>query len=249
MNQLFSHFGKNTKTLGKQTKVTLGISKYTCIELSAVQNPMCNLNSKLMKKYLILLVGVVLMIASCNRDNLDNEFPLSQNKEETLKKTVLNFNTYAPVETPAVSSKSDNANLVTKKIVFYPSSGTFGVVVNPGYCPDLDPPLQMVIAGGGNATHLGTYTVENLACVDVDGNFLSPILGFITAANGDVIYTQMGAPYPDLDNPPNLYYPYVILGGSAGGRFDGATGSITMYGTVDYATGTWTLSGEGEITY
>jgi hypothetical protein len=83
----------------------------------------------------------------------------------------------------------------------------------------------------------------------VDGNFLSPVLGFITAANGDVIYTELGAPYPDLANPPNLFYPYKIIGGSSGGRFDGAEGYITMYGIVDYVTGTWMLRGEGEITY
>ena len=202
-----------------------------------------------MKDFLLILVGVAFTITSCTKDHLENEFPLNQNKEETLMKTVNNFNSYVPAELPAFYSKSDNANAVNKRIVFYPSSGTFSVVPNPGYCPDSNPPLQMVIEGGGNATHIGKYTVENLACVDMNGNIISRVLGFISAANGDVIYTEMGAPYPDLDNPPNLYYPYTILGGSAGGRFDGATGSITMYGTVDYSTGTWMLSGEGEITY
>ena len=202
-----------------------------------------------MKKHLLILVAVFFAITSCNKSDLQDEFPVSQNKEETLMKTLNNLNTYSPAEQPVAFSKSSNANVVTKKIVFYPSTGTFGVVPNPGYCSDFNPPLQMVIAGGGNATHIGKYTVENLACVDVDGNFLSPVLGFITAANGDVIYTELGEPYPDLANPPNLFYPYTIIGGSSGGRFDGAEGYITMYGIVDYVTGTWMLSGEGEITY
>ena len=107
----------------------------------------------------------------------------------------------------------------------------------------------MVIEGGGTATHIGQYQVENLACVTPAGEFLSPVLGYITAANGDVIHTQMGMPYPDLDNPPNFYYPYDIIGGSEGGRFENATGYINMYGIVDYIEGIWTLIGEGEITY
>lgn len=202
-----------------------------------------------MKKYLIILAGVIFIFASCAKGDLENDFPLTQNEEASLMKTINNFNAYVPVDLPDISSKSANSNRVTKSIVFKPSTGTFAVIPNPGYCPDLNPPLQMVIEGGGIATHLGQYTVENLACVDVDGNFLSPVLGYITASNGDVIYTALGAPYPDFDNPPNLYYPYTIIGGSLGGRFEGASGYITMYGSVDYITGTWMLSGEGEITY
>jgi hypothetical protein len=202
-----------------------------------------------MKKYLAILVGVVFIVTSCTKSDFENEFPVNQNNEETLMKTLHSFNTYSPVEESAIFSKSSNANAVTKTIVFHPSAGTFGVVPNPGYCPDFNPPLQMVIEGGGIATHIGRYSVENLACVDISGNFLSPVLGFITAANGDVIYTQLGAPYPDLENAPNFYYPYTIIGGSSGGRFEEASGSITMYGVIDYVAGTWTLSGEGEITY
>lgn len=202
-----------------------------------------------MKNYLLILVAFAFSFASCTKSDLRDEFPQNQIKEETLMKTANNFNTHVPAKVPAMYSKNTNASTVTKKIVFYPSTGTFSVIPNPGYCPDFDPPLQMVIAGGGNATHIGKYTVENLACVSVDGAFLSPVLGFITAANGDVIYTELGAPYPDPENPSNLFYPYTIIGGSTGGRFDGATGFITMYGSVDYNTGTWMLSGEGEITY
>jgi len=202
-----------------------------------------------MKKYLLVLTGVIFLFASCAKGNLEDEMLQTQNDKETLIKTLNSLNSYVPSQMNPSFAKSPNANAVTKTIVFHPSTGTFGVVPNPGDCPDFNPPLQMVIAGGGTATHIGKYTVENLACVDELGNFLSPVLGFITAANGDVIYTQMGMPYPDLDNPPNLYYPYTILGGSMGGRFEHAMGSILMYGAVDYETGTWTLSGEGEITY
>lgn len=202
-----------------------------------------------MKKYIAILVGMLLIGTSCTKSDLGNEFPVSQNEEKTLMKTLNSLNTYVPMDTPMSAAKSINSMAVERTIVFQPSSGTFGVIPNPGYCSDFNPPLQMVIEGGGIATHIGRYTVQNLACVDVDGNILTPVLGFITAANGDVIYTQMGAPYPDLDNPPNFYYPYTVIGGSEGGRFEEAYGSIIMYGIVDYVTGTWTLSGEGTITY
>ncbi len=79
------------------------------------------------------------------------------------------------------------------------------------------------------------------------GNFMSPVYGFITAACGSEIHTQMGIPYPDLDNPPNLFYPYTIIGGKE--KYKDASGYFLMYGYTDPATGLWSFTGEGEITY
>jgi hypothetical protein len=207
-----------------------------------------HLNNKIMKNYFLILLGLLFMTVSCQDEAVISDDNLSPSNEALLVQCLDNFNHYQADLWVTLPKRGHNGNAVTKKIVFHPSSGTFGVIPNLDACGDF-PHLQMFIEGGGTATHLGAYSVVNLACVDESGAFLSPVLGFITAANGDVIHTQMGIPYPDLDNPPNFYYPYTIIGGSEGGRFESATGYVMMYGIVDYETATWNLIGEGEITY
>jgi hypothetical protein len=104
-----------------------------------------------------------------------------------------------------------------------------------------------VIEGSGIATHLGLYTVRNLACIDQYGGYASPVYGFITAACGSEIHTMMDSAYPDEENPPNWYYHYTIIGGTK--KYQGASGYFLMYGFIDDMTGTWSLTGEGRITY
>lgn len=200
-----------------------------------------------MKKYLFLLMGVIFLASSCQDDRRSGDNSLGYNEDELLKLCINSFNHYAAEEWTLPATVKSNGNPVTKTIIFQNSSGTAAIVPNQGYCGAFTPPLQFVIEGSGIATHIGLFTVSNLACVDVSGNFLSPLYGFITAANGDEIHTQMGMPYPDLDNPPNIFYPYTIIGGT--GRFENATGELLMHGISDFVTMTWSLTGEGEITY
>ncbi|MGB5238735.1 MAG: hypothetical protein WBM43_01405 [Flavobacteriaceae bacterium] len=202
-----------------------------------------------MKTKLLLFIGT-LLLASCQTEDLEYEQIVDQNEEVALTNVLKSFNNYTANEYMPQAAKNDNATRVKKDVIFRYSRGTFGIVVNPEACSDyFDPPLQFVIEGGGIATHIGRFTVENYACVNPQGELLSNLYGFITAANGDVIHTVVVNSYPDEDNPPNVYYEYMIIGGSAGGRFEGASGSITMYGIIDYATGTFELEGWGEITY
>ncbi|MEN8789842.1 MAG: hypothetical protein ABF293_09390 [Flavobacteriaceae bacterium] len=202
-----------------------------------------------MKTKLLLFIGT-LLLASCQTEDLEPQQVIDQNEEVALSNVLKSFNNYTPMGNMPQASKNVNANQVTKDIIFRYSRGTFGVVVNPEACGDFfDPPLQFVIEGDGIATHIGRFTVENFACVNPQGEILSNMYGFITSANGDVIHTVVVNSYPDEDNPPNVYYEYMIIGGSPGGRFEVASGSITMYGIIDYATGTFELEGWGEITY
>ncbi len=202
-----------------------------------------------MRATLMLLTGVFLLMVSCQKEDLAGEQAYLENYDMVLSQAMDSFNDYsAPFEVPN-QAKNQNANRVEKDLVFKYSRGEFGIVPNPGGCGDYSPPLQLVIEGGGIATHIGKFTVLNNACVGVDGTFLTPVYGFITAANGDVIYTVVTDSYPDMDNPPNVYYEYLIIGGSIGGRFEGATGHITMYGITDEETGLFDLVGWGKITY
>ena len=203
-----------------------------------------------MEKYFLIFLGVLLFTTSCQDESLLNQDVMFEENEMNLEPYVKAYNQYEADEfnlLPALKSAESHKKTLTKTIVFKRSSGTLSIVVNPGYCGDFSPPLQMVIEGTGIATHLGKITVVNLACVSMEGSIVSYVYGFITAACGSEIHTRMGTPYPDFDNLPNLYYPYTIIGGT--GKYSGATGSILMYGSTDLTTGLWSFIGEGSISY
>ncbi|WP_242117169.1 hypothetical protein [Aestuariivivens sediminicola] len=133
--------------------------------------------------------------------------------------------------------KSDNG--VTKTIKFYDGTGPFGFDFNVGGCT---PDPYLTITGNGNASHIGYYTVENYGCYDG----VSPILGIITAANGDKIYTYVVSAVQNQDTGIWTYH-YVVYDGT--GRFTDVYGDIYMHGNIDFDNWTWIMSGEGEITY
>jgi len=112
---------------------------------------------------------------------------------------------------------------------------------------------KVYVSGSGNCSHLGKFTVENFGCFDVFGGTgqVGDWFGFLTAANGDMINTQLIYSWEadGLD-----WYFYDIIGGD--GRFDGASGYIENYGNTDYFNplnpfegGIWDLEGEGVIVY
>lgn len=143
------------------------------------------------------------------------------------------------------SSDLKSGKMVERTIKFVESTGTMDVVMNYDACPDFG--LQMFIQGGGNASHIGKFTVVNTICLDTDLNPVSPIRGEITAANGDKIFTiVLQAPW--MENEV-IHYRYEILPELCTGRFEGATGFIIMWGDIDYTTMTWDLEGEGTIVY
>jgi hypothetical protein len=202
-----------------------------------------------MKNFLLFAIGVLFLAYSCQNDTLEGVNALSYDEDVVLEQSIMAFKHYIADDVAIPVAKRSNGKSVTKTIVFHNSSGTGSLDPNPGDCGGISPPLQFKIEGGGTATHLGLYTVVNQACFDLGSMaIIPPLLGFITAANGNEVHTEMGMPYPDVDNPPNFYFPYTIIGGT--GRFDGATGHIDMYGTVnDQPPFDWNLSGVGEITY
>ena len=111
--------------------------------------------------------------------------------------------------------------------------------------------FRLYTSGSGNCTHLGLFGVTNEVCVYFDGPNIVPVsdwLGYMTAANGDMINTQMIYSY-EMDGLS--YYIYDILGGD--GRFDGASGYIETYGSSELdpvqLIGTWELGGEGTIVH
>ena len=101
--------------------------------------------------------------------------------------------------------------------------------------------------GEGNATHLGKFDVFLTYCFDLSTfQVVSPIDAVQTAANGDQLYSvaYTAAPIPGTTIYVHEYEYY-----KGTGRFEGVTGSSTLYVDFDLTTGEWTAEGEGEITY
>ena len=143
---------------------------------------------------------------------------------------------------------------MTKTMKTIKASGPFAMFL-PGHpSNDCDEGIcQVYVSGSGNTSHLGKFTVENFGCYDVFGGTgqVGEWLGYITAANGDMIHTELIYSW-EADGYD--WYLYDILGGT--GRFEGASGYIENYGNTDYFNpdnpfegGEWDLEGEGIIVY
>lgn len=105
--------------------------------------------------------------------------------------------------------------------------------------------------GEGNATHLGRFDWD----YEVEINISDPAAltatggGFLTAANGDVIFTDFTATAVDTSNPDFILITEVhtILGGT--GRFAHASGRFTRKALSNLALGFSCGVFTGSITY
>ena len=191
-----------------------------------------------------------MFITSCQEIVPEISDTMSEKDNALLKSSVRALNQFQADElvlNAAMKSGKSAEVTLTKSIEFKRSAGTFGIVENTGFCDAFQAPYQLVIEGSGIATHLGLITVRNLACLDQYGQYASPVYGFITAACGSEIHTMMDYAYPDEENPPNWFYHYTIIGGTE--QYRDASGYFLMYGFIDDMSGTWSLTGEGRITY
>lgn len=173
-----------------------------------------------MKKATTALFVVLMFVFSCTKESVT---PESDYGDDVLK-------------------KAEVAKEVTKTLKFHESSGVMSVVPS-SECTEFG--LQFIIQGTGHATHLGAFKVQNIFCVNTDGDPISPIMGILTAANGDHLFTMVIG--TSIDEALGLIYHYMIYDGD--GRFEGATGHIDMWGLIDYDTMTFALEGLGEVIY
>ena len=189
-----------------------------------------------MKTQILVLVSLFMLSYGCSESNPieENNATITLQEKALLTPLTIDFSKNA--------FKSSNAKAVTRTIKFQRSSGYFDFVYPSTECSQY---VQVLIVGTGNATFLGNFDVINKYCFD-GVEPVGPIYGFLTAANGDEIFTQMiGAtevPAPEISN-----FEYLILGGT--GRFEDASGYIHMYGTIDRVNFIFNLEGEGEITF
>ncbi len=112
----------------------------------------------------------------------------------------------------------------------------------------------------GNATHLGLLNADLSTLHHDDCNLsfatmtlTTSVAGQLAASNGDLVY-YTGEDVIDVFNlltgggpTGTINGTWTITGGT--GRFDGASGSFTISGPVDFATGTFSAEALGTITY
>ena len=127
-----------------------------------------------------------------------------------------------------------------------PFKGTLDAVVT---ITPINPPVVSIhIAGTGNATHLGRYTLDLNAVVNqATRTQLGTAAIVITAANGDTITADGTGGQVTVVAPGvlSIVDPATITGGT--GRFAGATGSFVIWRTFFVAAGVTTGSFEGTI--
>jgi len=139
---------------------------------------------------------------------------------------------------------------------------------------NLNPPVTLTLCAGdipefaipdhflaGQATHLGKLdgtlsTLHHDAChTSVSTATLSAsVSGQLTGSNGDQIFysgedvIDISGLLPTPSSPSGaINGSWTITGGT--GKFIGASGSITISGIVDYASGTFNAEANGTISY
>ncbi len=150
-------------------------------------------------------------------------------------------NPYSPADaSPALSANANaHAGAITKHIKGRLETVETGTPV-PG-----NPILVRQLQGTGTATHLGRFTVVgvlrlNLATASGTGT------GSYTAANGDMLLVSVTGQAVVAAGIATVTENATVTGGT--GRFEGATGTLTVVRRVVQATGVATGTIDGTIT-
>lgn len=187
-------------------------------------------NSQIMKtlKFLFLMGGIFCMLTAC--ETLLEEAPGNESLSPDL---VLKAQTSKVVEIPykakMVTSQAEDA--FAEMCSFTSPSDFWG---------------QEHQVGGGNATHIGNFTIDLKFCFhvvlneeglpDFEGGFgeFTESEGIIKANNGDLLYTMAdgGVLLPLQDDKYRFKFENVIYITGGTGRFENASGEIINYGKV-----------------
>ncbi len=108
------------------------------------------------------------------------------------------------------------------------------------------PIMSVNATGSGNATQLGQFAVTYQVAVNLLTVSGPGTIQFV-AANGDSLFGQGSGQASDTGNPGvfNVVETYTVTGGT--GRFEGASGSITLDRVVDTNTGVTSGTMSGSI--
>ncbi|MES2525219.1 MAG: hypothetical protein V4617_21185 [Gemmatimonadota bacterium] len=178
-----------------------------------------------MRTHIAYTVLLTLAVAACSPDVTGN--PISAAEASLARSADASVNANA------------NANQKTKHIKGTVEAVEVGTPV-PG-----NPILLRRLEGTGTATHLGRFTIVgelrlNLATASGTGT------GIYTAANGDMLMVSVTGQAVIAAGIATVTETATVTGGT--GRFEGATGTLTVIRRVVQATGVSTGTIDGTIT-
>lgn len=186
----------------------------------------------------VSMIGLfVLLFAACQQDPNELATPVSQ----------------GPVAKKAQTTRDFRGNL-SSSVNTDPS---IPLTACSGDIPEFAVPDHFL---SGQAIHIGNFnpalsTLHHDDCnVSVATMLLTTsVSGQLAAANGDLIYysgdddIDVSALLTQTGLTGSINGTWTIDGGT--GRFEGASGSFTISGVVDFVTGTFTAVANGTITY
>lgn len=196
-----------------------------------------------MKNLLFIVVLWLMLVPGCNQDATEDV--VTPSDENVLSESMFSpLMSYRIEPEFVVDSRIRKGNAVERPIKFR-SAGTMLPVAESDECPDQ---YKMVIEGSGIGSHIGTFTNHLYYCFIMGPGGMqltSFVTGKVIAANGDEFYVVLTGAGTD----PELGYfqSYMITGGS--GRFTDASGSYTLYGSIDYVNMVYEHAGDGTIIY
>jgi len=189
-----------------------------------------------MKLKLLSCIGISLFLLSCDQDTTQTDL-IDQQADLVDQKLIATLFKEGDHWNTSAYNIAQKKHAVTKKFKVR-ASGTMAMILDS---PDCDGYVQVINQGEGNASHLGRFNVTVSYCGDGEAP-VSPIFAVQTAANGDQLFSVVVGSDPSVGSLDFLYY-----GGT--GRFDGASGFITLFFTFDYPNQTWSNYGEGTLIY
>jgi|GEM_PF-1491956 len=189
-----------------------------------------------MKTKVILILGFLVSLFSCQDEQVSGTVALPETGvvAEAAAMSLFKLPTSADFSTVQAIEKS---NPHARKIKIR-TEGTMSFTPGTANCPAA---LWASYVGEGNASHLGLFTIEIAYCTD-GVNPLSLILGVQTAANGDQLFVRGVGGDPSVNS-----LDFIYEGGT--GRFENASGFVTLFFQFDYENLTWQNFGEGTISY
>jgi hypothetical protein len=121
---------------------------------------------------------------------------------------------------------------------------TFHIVPGPVEPCGTSGSNRTFVEGEGTGTHLGHFTISLSQCGLADGT-LADGRGTFVAANGDLLrFTYTGQ--ATFTGFLLTFISFVTFAGGTG-RFDGASGSATALGSIDFVTGATAADWDGLI--
>ena len=186
----------------------------------------------------VSMIGLfVLLFAACQQDANELATPLSQ----------------GPVAKKSQSTREFRGNIASS----VNTDPSIPLTACSGDIPEFGVPDHLL---SGQAIHIGNFnptlsTLHHDECNTSVATMLltTAVSGQLAAANGDLIYysgdddIDISALLTQSGTSGSINGTWTIDGGS--GRFDGASGSFTITGVVDFVTGTFTAVAEGTITF